>query len=211
MKKHAVVALSCAVALIVSCARYQVTKEIKNGSALSKCKKSGVIFRLPAHPHISNKLHRESLSHWLDGYRRVNGLVILDNMSKNLTTIKDEFDRFNQRTEDDDYLYYKSMGIITQYLNQNRQELEKIMSDSGLDSFIIYEVDCGISAEMQYTDFRSMIVITDSSLRVVYLDHQWNEYDTNEYSPKLMRNRLLDDINGRFIDLMLKLKYIKEK
>ncbi len=82
---------------------------------------------------------------------------------------------------------------------------------NGLDSLIFYEIDTAMSAELQFLDFGSMMLIIDREYRIVYMDHQFNSYDTNEYDKEVMQDNLLDQVNGRFLELMNKLDYVKSK
>jgi hypothetical protein len=208
MKKYGILAL--AFLFIVSCSRYHVKNEIKNGSALSKFKNSGVLYHLPQASPIKIPLMAKSLSQWMESYKRINTLQILTTTDKSITVSKSEFDQFLQMTEDNSFLYYKTLGIVNGYLKDNREALAKLITDNNLDSLIIYEVDPSLSAEMQYNDFSSMLIIVNKDLKVEYMDRQYDDFETNEYDSDLMKNHLLDEINSRFIDLMIKLKYIKK-
>jgi hypothetical protein len=207
MKKYGIAAL--ALLVMVSCSRYHVKNEIKESSVLSKFKNSGIMFRLPQSSPISISRMGTSLTQWMVSYKRINSLPLLDVKDKAVIYSKSEFDMFLQMTEDDDFLYYKSLGILNKYLKDNQETLKKLIADNGLDSLIIYEVDPALSAEMQYNEFSSMIIIVNQDLKVVYMDRQYDDYDTNEYDRILMQNHLLDEINSRFIDMMFKLKYLK--
>jgi len=209
MKKYGILAL--AFLFMVSCSRYHVKNEIKNGSALSKFKNSGVMYHNPQSSPIRIALMSRTLTQWLESYTRINTLQILEIKDKALVTSKSEFDQFLQLTEDNGFLYYKTLGIVNRYLQENRDALTKLMTDNNLDSLIIYEVDPSLSAEMQYTDFSSMMVIVGKDLKVEYMDRQYDDFDTNEYDKDLMQNHILDEINSRFIELMIKLKYLKKK
>ncbi|OHD63257.1 MAG: hypothetical protein A2176_11780 [Spirochaetes bacterium RBG_13_51_14] len=209
MNKYGAIALT--LLILVSCSKYHVKREVNNRSTLLKFKNSGILFRIPHSSSITVKQYATSLSHWLDAYKRINSLKIIQTDDRNLSASKSEFDRFLQFSEDEDFLYYKSIGIITQYLSSNQEALKKLFEENGLDSLIIYEVNPSLSAEMQYTDFNSMIIIVNAGLQVAYLDHQYDDYNTNEYDADKMKNNLLDEINNRLLELMFKLKYIKEK
>ena len=63
---------------------------------------------------------------------------------------------------------------------------------------------------MQYNDFSSMIIIVNQDLKIVYMDRQYDEFETNEYDKEIMYEDLLDEISSRFLDMMFKLKYLKK-
>jgi hypothetical protein len=209
MKKYGILAL--AFLFMVSCSKYHVKNEMKNGSALSKFKNSGIMYHIPQSSPIRLTMLSKSLSQWLDSYKKINTLPILDTKDKAITQTKSEFDQFLQLTENNDFLYYKTLGIVNSYLKDNKDTLTKLITDNGLDSLIIYEVDPSLSAEMQYTDFSSMLIIVSKDLTVEYMDRQYDDFDTNEYDKELMVNHLLDEINSRLIDQLIKLKYLKKK
>jgi hypothetical protein len=196
--------------LVLSCAQFHVTREIRERDDLSKLKHSGVLFRIPHNSQISLKRFYGSLSRWIEPYKKINKLTIIDTASKNLSMSKGEYDRFLQFSADNDFQYYQALGIITNYLDKNKEELEKLREKYGLDSFIIYEVDTFLSPEMLLAHFRSMIVIVNTKNQVLYMDHQFDTYDIYEIDPQVLKENLLDQISNRFINLMLKLDYIEE-
>jgi hypothetical protein len=195
----------------LSCAKYHVKNEVNNGSALSKLKKTGIIIRKTHNTPISLKLLNKNLSQWLEPYKKINELILIEKTTKNLNRSKAESDRFLQFSDNGDYQYYQSVGIITHYLNNNKEELDKIKSEYNLDSLIIYEIDAGYSLELQYTDFSSMIVIIDGKDKIVHLDRQHDKYESFEIDRNIMQEELLDLISNRFLDRINNLKYIKEK
>jgi hypothetical protein len=199
-----------AITLVLSCAQFHVTREIREKDELSTLKRSGVLFRVPHNSQISLKRFYVSLSRWIEPYKKINKLTIIDNTSKNLSISKGEYDRFLQFSAGNDFQYYQSLGIIANYLNKNKEELEKLRVKYGLDSLIIYEVDTFISPEMELAHFGSMIVIVNTKNQVLYMDRQFDTYDIYEIDPQVLKENLLDQISNRFINLMLKLDYIEE-
>jgi hypothetical protein len=211
MKHCGVLALVMA-ATLLSCSKYSITKEIQHSALLSKFKNSGVLFRNTHNSPIPLERLNASLIQWLGGYELKNSLKVIENAPESVAICKSEFDRFVQYSEErDNLLYQKTRGIINRYLNDNREDLESLFEEHGLDSLIIYEIDTAISAELQFLDFGSMMLIIDREYRIVYMDHQFNTYDTNEYDREVMQDNLLDQVNGRFLELMMKLDYVKRK
>lgn len=210
MKHCGVLALALA-ALLLSCSKYSITKEIQHSALLSKFKNSGILFRNTHNSPISNDRLNASLIQWLGGYELKNSLKVIENAPESIAICKSEFDRFVQYSEGDDLLYQKTRGIINRYLNENREDLEALFEEHGLDSLVIYEIDTAMSAELQFLDFGSMMLIIDREYRIAYMDHQFNRYNTNEYDREVMQDNLLDQVNGRFLELMQKLDYVKNK
>jgi len=197
--------------LFVSCSNFHLTREINNSSAIKKIKSPGIIVRIPHNSPFPLRLFNKNLSQWLEPFEKKAILKILEGTSKNLYLSKAEYDRFLQFSSKNDFQYYQSLGIITLYLNKNREELDTLKSENNLDGFIIYEVDTFLSSEMQVYNFSSMIVIVDNDYKVLYMDHQFDAYDTHEIDSGALRENLLDEVSNRFLELMEKVDYIREK
>ncbi len=197
--------------LFISCSKYNIKSELKDKAKLSNFKHSGIIIRVPDYSSLNNELHNKTLSFWLDGYKKVNKLHLLSNASANLSAFHTEYERMYKLSGKNDFLKYKTLGAIYQYVRKNEVELDKIMSQNDLDSLILYEVDSTYSLEMQYYQFNSMIVILDSSYDVAYIDHQNMSKDIFEIDRQIIRKTLLDDINTRFSELMFGLNYLDKR
>ena len=210
MKKYVI--LSLILLFMVSCSKFHVTKEIKYGSALSKLKNSGILFRLPHNTPIRLERFEQSLTNWMTPYKKINNLKIITQTSRNLNLSKGEYDRFLQFSDKQDFQNYKSLGIITNYLTKNKEELDKIIADNNLDSLIIYEVDSMLSVELQSSDFSSMVVIVTPAGKnqIAYLDRQFNKYEAYEIDKHILQDDLLDHVSNRFIDIMLNFDYLRK-
>ncbi len=209
MKNYWVIVV--ALLFAVSCGKYHVKNEINNEPALGKLKKTGIIIRKTHNSPLTLRLIKKNMAQWLEPYKKTNNLVLIEKTSKNLDTAKTESDRFQQFSNKGDFQFYQTIGIITHYLNANKEELEKIKSENNCDSLLIYEIDAGYSLELQYTDFGTMIIIIDKNNKILSMDRQYDKYETFEIDKNVMREELLDQISNRLIDLITKLKYIKEK
>jgi hypothetical protein len=208
MKKYLFLIL--AVLLVFSCKTYKVKREVRKKSLLNQFKQSGIILRIPHSSAIPLGRFNQSLSHWLDGYQRVNTLKIIEDASSELNMVTSEFDRFLQFSNKEDFLKPKVFGILKQYLKKNEEELNKIFTENELDSLIIYEVDGALSPEMQFMDFSSMILVISQEYEIAYMDRQFNSYTIEEYDKEIVTNHLLDKISGRFLELMEKLDYLDD-
>jgi hypothetical protein len=197
--------------LFTSCINFHVTREIKNNSALKKLKNTGVIIKITHNTPISIKLFNKNMTQWLEPYKKINNLKLLTETSRNLHISMGESDRFLQYSSDNDFQYYQTLGIIQGYLNKNKEELEKIKTDNGLDSFLIYEVDGNFSSELQFSDFNSMIAIVDSKYQIVYMDRQIDSFEAYEIDKTILREDLLDKVSNRLLELLFKYDYLKEK
>lgn len=197
--------------LLASCSNFHVTNEIKNGSALKKLKSTGIIIRVTHNTPMALKLFNKNITQWIEPYKKINNIKLLTETGKNLDTARGDSERFLQFSAKKDFQYYQCMGIITGYLRSNRDELEKLKSENGLDSFLIYEIDGNFSSELQFSDFNSMIVIVDGNYQVLYLDRQNDSFEAFEIDKAILREDLLDQISNRLLELMFKLKYLQEK
>ena len=108
------------------------------------------------------------------------------------------------------FLTYKSIGVVRDYINRNRDELKKIMAENTLDSLIIYEVDGYFSPELQYIDLNSMAVIIDSEMNLLYMDHQSQGFDIDEWDREMVKKILLDKISQRLIHSLESLDYLEK-
>lgn len=200
----------CAIMLALSCSHFHVTREIREGSGLSQLKNSGILFRIPHNSPIPVERLTESLTNWLQPYKKINNLKIIEAAPENLTISKGEYDRFLQFSIDGDFQYNQAVGIITNYITKNKDEIEKIQNEYGLDSFIIYEVDSFLSSEMQVINFSSMIVILNAKYQILYMDHQFDTYNVYEIDSQFLKENLLDQMSNRFVELMIKMDYSEE-
>lgn len=209
MKKYIILILG--LSLYISCSEYHIKKEIKNGSALSKLKNSGIIMRKTSDTPVSLKLFYKNMAQWLEPYKKINNLKLLTETSKNLNAAHGESERFLQFSNKNDFQYYQTIGIINGYLKKNKEELDKLKTDNNLDSFIIYEMDGTLAAELQFFDFRSMIIIVNNKNEILYMDRQFDKYNTYEFDREMLSEDLLDQVSNRFLELMFTLDYVKEK
>ncbi len=208
MKKLLLISITALMA--GSCVSYHVEREIDRGSEIRKMKNTGILFRLPGSSSVTAERFNESLSQWLAGHKKVNKLPIMQNVPAELNVANEEFDYFLQFDTSNDFQYDKAIGLIIQYTQKNRAELQKMMDTNGLDGLIIYEVQSAISPEMEFIDFGSLVLVLDKKYNVVYLDHQFDKYNVDETDPNALKDTLLDKVNDRLIKKLLDFKYIKK-
>jgi hypothetical protein len=209
-RKYGVIILLLGFLLITSCMRFNVTREIKNNSAISKLKNTGIIFRIPHNSPIPVKLFNNDITQWMEPYKKLKNVKIIQPTSIEVHRSRSEFDRFLQFSSDNDFQINETLGIISLYLQKNKAEFDKIIADNGLDSLIIYEVDGCISAELQFSDFSSMIVIVNSKYQILYMDRQFNTYEAFEIDKQILQEDLLDRISNRLLQFLKKYDFVKE-
>ena len=197
------------VTIFFSCAHYSVDKEIDRSSRVDDINKAGILLRISRNSMLEYNVHYETLQKWIMGYTHNVELEIIDGQSDPYAYFSNERDRFYQLSMNDSFLRYKSLGVINSYLFRYRDELISLMKDKKLDALIIYEVYGIASVGMQFMDFDSAAVILDKNLKVVYLDHQHDRFNSDDYSIDLLKKQLLDKMNDRLLELLMNLDYIE--
>jgi hypothetical protein len=203
--------LSIIIALISSCSTYRVSSEIDKKSVYSKFRKSGIIIRLSKNTSIHEKNFTNTLSYWMNGLKKRNDLLVISEVTPGLSRFESSLDRFYQLSNNKDFQKYKSDGVVLTITKKNSFELNKIMTDNGLDSVIFYEVDGGAYGEMQFVDFDSMIVIVDKNLDIAYMDHQKNSFEIDEFMEAEATKHLLDKISERFVTQMVSIGFLDKR
>ena len=203
--------LSIIFLFISGCSTYRVSNEIDKRSSYSKFKKSGIILRLSKNTSLSEKNYTTTLLFWLNGYKKKNDIQIISDVTPGLAKFESSIDRFYQLSNEKDFLRFKSAGVVSTIASKNSFELNKIITDNGLDSLIFYEVDGGAYAEMQFLDFDSMIVMVDKNLEIVYMDHQKKSFEIDEFIEADAVKHLLDKISERFASQLASMGFLEKK
>ncbi len=196
---------------IISCSSYNVKTCKENSSSLSNLKKSGIVIRIPSSSRIGIDNISQNIDIWTNGHKRINKLKLIKTENKKICISKNIQENFYQKSDNNKFLKFKSMGVITLYLNNNKTELKSLMENDNLDSLIIYEIDSAYSHEMQFVDFYSMIIIVNKKLEVIYSDYQSDSFESEEFEENLIKQHLMDKISGRILEKLSDLNYIKER
>ena len=146
----------------------------------------------------------------IEGYKKKGKVISIKNPPDEISIYGSNADRFLQTSINSEFLKYKSIGVVKLYLRKNAAELNKVFSENGLDSLIIYEIDSGYSTELHYIDFNSVIVVIDREYNVLYLDYQDNSYNVDEFDQKILRKHLLDKLSCRLLERLTSLNYIEK-
>lgn len=202
----------CAVLILglsLSCSKYNVKTELAKNKILKGLKRSGIMYRFSHGSMINRNDMYANLEYSLASYVKINDFVIIKDADDKLWSMESDMDRFYQLSNQNKFLYYKSIGVITMYLRNNTDTLKKIIQDNGLDSLVIYEIDGGFSPIMQFIDFNSSVVILDADLQVCYLDYQKVSFDIDEWDPDLIKKHLMDKLNDRLNQIFFDYKYLQ--
>jgi hypothetical protein len=203
--------------MLTACSEFSVITDLDRIRKISEFKKVGVLMRTGHHRDIQHGDYKNNIRNWLEGYKKLVVIDLIDNESETISFFKNETDRFYQLASrrnimenvDKTFLKYKALGIINLYMQGNSAELKKLIADNKLDALLIYEVYCTISTEMQFYDFDSVIAIVDRDLNIVYLDHQTNSFDSIEADKNKIKEELLNKISNRLVDRFLRLDFIE--
>ncbi len=211
-KKFSRIIITVIIFTLSGCSGFKVKTDIDEKPGLSEIKKSGIIVRLANSSKITRDELEKNMSAWLKEYELSENLIIVTDTSEKVNLFLQADDRFFQESIkhrekgyfglfwDDNYLTYKSIGVVNNYLKKNEEELKKIITDKSLNGLIIYEIYNIISIGMQFMDFDSVIVVADSNLNVVNMDHQTNGYEISEQDIARAKKQMMDKISERFIE-----------
>ncbi|MCL2026763.1 MAG: hypothetical protein FWG92_08170 [Leptospirales bacterium] len=198
--------LLCFVPALMSCSGFSVKKVVSQKNALSALKSSGVIVRVWKNSVLPVSDIESNIRYWFDESRKNNSLPFLP--AGPLSYYADA-DRFCQLSEGK-FLEHKSSGAVRVFLSDYREELSDLMKDNNLDSLIFYEVDGFFSPEFQLADVKSVIVIVDQALNVLYMDYYSKDVELEEWDRDVIKKIVLDQISRRFVHSMQSLGYIKK-
>ena len=198
--------LLCFVPAIVSCSGFSVKKVVAQKNALSALKSSGVIIRVWKNSMVSVADIELNTRYWFDETRKNNLLLFMPSGSLSYYT---DSDRFCQLSEDK-FLEHKSTGAVRVFLSDHRVELLELMKENNLDSLIFYEVDGFFSSEFQLADVKSVIVIVDRTLNILYMDYYSKDTELVEWDREVIKKIVLDQVSRRFVHSMQSLDYIKK-
>jgi hypothetical protein len=206
--KKAVGFFACLV-LLTSCSTYKTKVDFDQKEAIKKITKAGLIFRVSRNSRIPREDHLANAAHWLAGSCTVRPIKIISPCSDGVCAFSKGEDRFYQVSDASGFLKYKSAGVVNLYLRSNAEELKKILAENDIDALFIYEVYGVMSPEMQFFEFESVLCVVDSSLAVIYRDHQSNYFETDGVTAEKMKLDLLDKISSRLVKALEDLKFVK--
>ena len=184
----------------LSCSTYSVKSDFKDKSVLSKVKNTGIIFRISNGSKITKEELIRNFLYWLSVYEQKGNVTVIADAGNSLTVYNNPQQRFYQLSNEEEYLEYKSLGVVNLYLQNNQNELLNIISKNNLDSIIVYEVYSVISTAMHFFEYDSVLAIADANLNIGYLDHQTDHFESESSFLEELKNEALDKITGRLIE-----------
>lgn len=203
--------LSCILLALLffgGCSTYTVKNDLDETSLIKGAAKAGVLLRVPEKSRIIRTDMMQSIGNSLNGYQHITQVNMLPDLAPELISLNDNEDRFYQQASDE-YLRYKSIGIIQVYLRKNADTIKSIMERESLDCLVIYEVYSVVSVEMQMIRFDSVVAVVDKNLKIAYLDHQDDTSNSTESDFSAMRTETLNYISSRFIEVLMDLGFLK--
>jgi len=208
MKKIIKLILPIFILLIgLSCSEFSVKTEINQSQPISKIKSIGLIFRIFNQSRITQENYLKNITYWKSNSKALKDLIILKDYSNAIGYFSSDEDKFFQLSTKNNFLKFKSIGVIKHYLSENESELKKIISENNLEGLIIYEIYSIISTVMQFMDFDSIIIIVDKDLNILYMDHQTDNYESDQYIFEKTRDQLIDKISNRLITKLNSLNF----
>ncbi|MCL1911770.1 MAG: hypothetical protein FWG13_06165 [Leptospirales bacterium] len=196
--------LLCLSFIFISCSG--IKKVTAKNDALPELKSSGVIIRVWKNSMLSVSDIESNMRYWVDESQKNNSLPFMPSSPLSYYT---DSDRFCQISEDS-FLEYKSTGAVRVFLSDHREELSALMKDNNLDSLIFYETDGFFAPELQSSDIKSVIVIVDRNLNVLYMDYYSKDTKLDEWEREAIKKIVLDQVSLRFVYSMQTLGYIKK-
>lgn len=197
--------------LITFCSGFSVKTDIKSGSALSKIKNAGLIFRVSRSSKISKDELNKGSFFYLPLYHSAEKITVISHSNNDIHYYNTNQDRFYQLSDNDSYLKFKSIGAVNYYIRKNENDLKSIISSENLDGLVIYETYSVISTEMLFMDLESVVTILDKNLNILYLDHQSDSFESEFMAVELMKDRLLNIINERLVKVLQDLDILGDR
>ena len=184
------------------CSTYNVAGITKKSGLIKSIKSSAIIIRATKNSRIAPDLIEKNLTVWLNGYKHLKKLKVATPNDNSIQVSKSLNDSFYQVSDSGEFLKFKSIGVVRLFIANNSDKLKSIMQENKTDSLVLYEVDSGFSAAMQYVEFNSVMVIIDKKLNIVYLDHQKDAFDSIENEAQLLKSSLTDRISDRLLEIL---------
>ena len=203
---RSVLFLLCLVPVFVSCSGFSVKRVVAKNDALPALKSSGVIIRVWKNSVLLPPDIQSNMRYWFDETQKNNSLTFMPSEPFLYHT---DSDRFYQISEGS-FLAHKSTGVVRTFLSDNREELSDLMKDNNLDSLIFYEVDGFFSPELQAADIKSVVLIVDRDLNILYMDCYSKDMELDEWDRDTIKKIILDWVSRRFVYSMQSLGYIKK-
>lgn len=213
-KKLSGIIIIIIISALSTCSSFNVNTDVDEKPGLSEIKKSGIVIRMANSSKITREEMEKNLSAWLKSYELSENLIIITDTTEKVNLYSEIDDRFFQESIkhrekgyfglfwDDDYLTYKSIGVVNNYLKKNEEELKKLIAEKSLNGLVFYEIYNIISIGMQFMDFYSVVAVADNNLNIVYMDHQTNGYEISEQDFERVKKQMMDKISLRLIEDM---------
>ena len=185
-----------------ACSTYNVAGITEKSGSIKSIKSSAIIIRATKNSRIAPVIIEKNLTVCLNGYKHLKKLKVATPNDNSIQVSKSLNDSFYQVSDSGKFLKFKSIGVVRLFVANNSDKLKSIMQENKTDSLVLYEVDSGLSAAMQYVEFNSVMVIIDKKLNIVYLDHQKDAFDSIENEAQILKSSLTDRISDRLLEIL---------
>lgn len=213
MNKKINIAITAILSLLLTgCSGFTVKTDVDEKPGLDEINRAGIIVRMAKSSKIGLEEQSTNIGYWLNQYKNAENLKIIKDAGEALTYYSVIEDRFYQQSIkyrekgyfglfwDDDYLKYKSMGVLNNYLKTNEEKLKNIINANALNGLIIYEIYNIVSLGMQFMDFDSVLAVVDKNLNIMYMDHQTDGYEISEQDFARVKKQMMDKISQRLVE-----------
>lgn len=219
MKKIKILIFSVLILLcFAACSLYNVKKEINNKDYLTSVDDVLIVLRIPHSSRVEYEKYISNFKIWKNGYQSEHKIIIYEknqtdenseiNFYETLTTYKDSSDRFYQESAGNDYLKYKTLGMIKSYGADNRENIQKLLNEYGVKNVLFYEISGAFSPNLKAMYFNSVMVLVDNKFNIEYLDHQDNTFSELDYHRDDVEKEFIDHISRRLYESLTDMGYV---
>lgn len=205
---HAILPILVLLMASLSCSTYRVKKDMGSGKSFESLKSTGIIIRIAEGSMVSrDELNRNVAVH-LASYTSKRELKVIHAGIQEIDQYKGAIDRLYQVSNENDYLPYKTRGMLTWFLNKHRETLREVLNSHELDSLIIYEIEGGYYPNMGFIGFNSVVALVDVNLSINYMDHNNVSFELEGFDPEAAKVSFLDRVTDRLLSLLVKMKIL---
>lgn len=194
---------------MVSCASADVKKVINEENNLEDADTLVVVLRISESSRITPEEYADSINTWLAGYESEKRVKVVHDV-KSLSQYKNNNARFYQISAGNEYLKYKSLGVIRTFIADNRAEIQNIMRMNGSEYLVFFEIGGAYSPSLKAMKYNSVLTVVDEEEKIVYLDHQETYVGDGNFDRDEMKKEFIDSLTRRLYITMKDIKFITE-
>jgi hypothetical protein len=195
--------------LLTSCTTTGIEKVVNEDVNLENENKIVIVLRISTLGKMQPEEYAESIKIWFSGYQTEKEVIVIAD-SENLNYFSSSNSRFYQVSSNNNFLKFKSIGIIKTTISENRTEIQQIMNSNNANYLIFYEIGGTYSTSLKAMKYSTIVTVIDNDEKIVYLDNQ-EIYDGNSnFDRDSMKNEFVDAVTQRLYTTLIELKIISE-